>query len=45
MEVREMAAEGAGVHFCLALPALYRPWVPLLPRMNPVAMSAAVGVG
>jgi hypothetical protein len=45
MEVCQMSAEGAGIHFCLALPAPYRHCVPLFPRMSPIAMSVAVGVG
>ncbi len=45
MEVRQVAAEGAGIHYCLALPALYLPSIPLFSCVSPVAMSAAVGVG
>ncbi len=40
-----MAAEGAGIHFCLAFPALYLPCIPLFSRVSLVTMSAVVGVG
>jgi hypothetical protein len=40
-----VAAEGAGIHCCLALPALYLPSVPLFSHVSPVAVSAAVGAG
>ena len=45
MEVRQVVAEGAGIHCCLALPALYLPSVPLFSRVSFVAASAAEGVG
>jgi hypothetical protein len=40
-----MAAEGAGIHCHLELPALDLPCVPLFSHLSPVAMPAVVGVG
>ncbi len=39
------ADEGAGIHCCLTLPALYLPSIPLFSCVNLVAVSAVVGVG
>ncbi len=41
----QVAAEGTGIHFFLALPALNHPCVSFFPRVTAIAMSAVVGTG
>jgi hypothetical protein len=45
MEVRQVAAEGAGINLCPALPALNHPCILLFPHVSSVGVSAMVGVG